>query len=148
MENNMRISNEERKAALVEEESATITVEINAKFNTEELMAKVKAIREHAEVIEDLAKSIGQFPKEDAEVEIKAATNFGEDGSLAERPVRYGIRIAKNEKDPENRVTYLYDAEGMTPAAMDYTNNVFNYGSWEGIGFAAPDKNYPCMVVL
>ena len=45
MENNMRISNEERKAALVEEESATITVEINAKFNTEELMAKVEGYK-------------------------------------------------------------------------------------------------------
>ena len=60
--------------------------------------------------------------------------------------VRYGIKISKTESNPKNRVTYLYDAEGMTPAAMDYTNNVFNYGSWEGIGFAAPDKNYPCMV--
>ena len=146
MENNMRISKEERKPALSEEGAASIVFEINAKFNTEELMAKIKAIREHAEVIEDLAKSIGQFPDEDAEVEIKATTDFSEDGSFAERPVRYGIKIAKNEKDPKKRVTYLYDAEGMTPAAMDYTNGVFNYGSWEGVGFAAPDKNYPCMV--
>ena len=60
--------------------------------------------------------------------------------------VRYGIKISKTESNPKNRVTYLYDAEGMTPAAMDYTNGVFNYGSWEGVGFAAPDKNYPCMV--
>ena len=55
--------------------------------------------------------------------------------------VRYGIKISKTESNPKNRVTYLYDAEGMTPAAMDYTNGVFNYGSWEGVGFAAPDKN-------
>lgn len=60
--------------------------------------------------------------------------------------VRYGIKISKTDSNPKTRVTYLYDAVGMTPAAMDYTNKVFNYGSWQGKGFAAPENNYPVMV--
>lgn len=42
----------------------------------------------------------------------------------------YGFHIDGNESNPANMVTYLEDAVGMTPAYMDYTNDVFNYGSW------------------
>ena len=45
--------------------------------------------------------------------------------------VRYGFRRTKAESDCVARITYLYDAVGMTPAYMDYTTNEFNYGSWE-----------------
>ena len=69
----------------------------------------------------------------------------GDDGKH-KNAVRYGIKIDKNNSNPKTRVTYLYDAEGMTPAAMDYTNGVFNYGSWEGVGPVSHDMNYPCMV--
>lgn len=44
---------------------------------------------------------------------------------------RYGIKIDKNNSDPDARVEYLYDAVGMTPAYMDFTGGTFNYGSWE-----------------
>ena len=43
----------------------------------------------------------------------------GDDGKH-KNAVRYGIKIDKNNSNPKTRVTYLYDAEGMTPAAMDY----------------------------
>ena len=53
---------------------------------------------------------------------------------------RYGYRIKKSEGDPSTRVEYLYDAEGLTPAAMDFTNDKFNYGSWGDKWFVTDNK--------
>lgn len=47
----------------------------------------------------------------------------------------YGIRINKNDTNPDTRVEYLYDAVGMTPAYMDFNGGSFNYGSWADIWF-------------
>jgi hypothetical protein len=46
-------------------------------------------------------------------------------------PRRWGIKIAKATADPDARVEYLYDAVGMTPAAMNYTSGEFEYGDWK-----------------
>jgi hypothetical protein len=46
-------------------------------------------------------------------------------------PRRWGIKIAKATDDPATRVEYLYDAVGMTPAAMNYTSGEFEYGDWK-----------------
>ena len=54
----------------------------------------------------------------------------------------YGFHIDSSESDPEDAVTYLRDAVGMTPAKMDFTNGVFNYGSW----FDAFFMPKPCML--
>lgn len=43
---------------------------------------------------------------------------------------RYGIRIDKNDSNPNTRVEYLYDAIGMEPAKMNYSTGTFDYGSW------------------
>ena len=56
--------------------------------------------------------------------------------------VVYGFHIKKNESSPSGAVTYLRDAVGATPAHMDYTNDVFNYGSWENAFFMPR----PCML--
>ncbi len=56
--------------------------------------------------------------------------------------VIYGFHIDSNESDPDAAVTYLKDAVGMTPAKMDYTNGVFDYGSWEDAFFMPR----PCML--
>ena len=53
----------------------------------------------------------------------------------------YGYRIDKQDANPDTRVTYLYDAVGMTPAYMDFSGGSFNYGSWADIWFIA--KNRP-----
>lgn len=45
----------------------------------------------------------------------------------------YGIHIDPDEGDPNDRVTYLEDAVGMTPAYMGATE--FNYGSWQNVFF-------------
>lgn len=47
----------------------------------------------------------------------------------------YGFKIDKQDVNPDTRVTYLYDAVGMTPAYMDFANGSFNYGSWADIWF-------------
>ena len=56
--------------------------------------------------------------------------------------VVYGFHIKKNESSPSGAVTYLRDAVGAIPAYMDYTNDVFNYGSWENAFFMPR----PCML--
>ena len=49
----------------------------------------------------------------------------------------YGMRIQGDglESDPDSLITYLKDSVGMTPAHMDYTNDVFDYGSWKDAFF-------------
>lgn len=47
----------------------------------------------------------------------------------------YGYRINKNDDNPDTRVEYLYNAVGMTPAYMDFSEGEFNYGSWENVWF-------------
>ena len=54
----------------------------------------------------------------------------------------YGFHIDSSEADPSSAVTYLRDAVGMTPAKMDYTNDKFDYGSWEDAFFMPR----PCML--
>lgn len=56
----------------------------------------------------------------------------------------YGIRIDKDEPDPDKRVTYLYDAVGKRPARMDYEAGVFDYGDWADVWFVKENK--PCML--
>ena len=75
-----------------------------------------------------------------------AYTRIGQRSYREERGVRYGIKINKLESDPEARITYIYDAEGMTPAHMDFDNGVFDYGSWENVFFVR--ENRPVMLNL
>ena len=58
--------------------------------------------------------------------------------------VRYGIKIDKNNSDPNTRMTYTYDAVGMEPAKMNYSSGVFEYGDWENVWFIK--KNKPVML--
>lgn len=54
----------------------------------------------------------------------------------------YGFHIDGNESDPASMVTYVADAAGMTPAHMDYSTGVFDYGDWEDAFFMPR----PCML--
>ena len=58
--------------------------------------------------------------------------------------VLYGIKIEKANSDPVARVTYTEDAEGMTPATMNLSTGVMNYGSWADVFFVK--NNRPVMV--
>lgn len=57
---------------------------------------------------------------------------------------RYGMKINKADSNPATRCTYLFDAVGMTPAGMNYTSGVFDYGDWADVFFVK--NNYPAMV--
>ena len=56
------------------------------------------------------------------------------------RAFRYGIKIEKDNPDPYERITYMYDAVGMKPVKMDYVNGIFDYGSWENVWFVKDNK--------
>ena len=49
---------------------------------------------------------------------------------------RYGYRRAKANSDPDTRITYLYDAVGMTPAGMTFDQGTgigaWSWGGWQG----------------
>ena len=56
-------------------------------------------------------------------------------------PVRYGIKI----NDSNQTVEYLYDATGFTPALMNTTTGVLDYGSWANTPLIT--SNYPAVTV-
>lgn len=58
--------------------------------------------------------------------------------SPEKKPVRYGIKIQKNNSDPSTRITYTFDAKGMTPVTP--VSNGISFGSdkeksWESAWF-------------
>lgn len=62
----------------------------------------------------------------------------------AEKPKRYGMRINSADSNPATRVTYLFDAVGMTPAGMNFTTGAFDFGDWGDMWFVR--DNRPVMV--
>ena len=54
----------------------------------------------------------------------------------------YGFHVNSAESDPSAAVTYLADAVGMTPAKMNFSTGVFDYGSWADVFFMPR----PCML--
>ena len=56
------------------------------------------------------------------------------------KPFQFGVKIKKDESDPEGRVEYLYDAVGMKPVQMDFATGVFDFGDWEDIDFITDNK--------
>ena len=46
----------------------------------------------------------------------------------------YGLRIEKENSDPEARCTYLYDASGFTPMSCSSDGTV-SHGSWDNAFF-------------
>ena len=68
--------------------------------------------------------------------EVANAVKSGTSGHI------YGFIIDGNESNPSAAVSYTDDAVGLTPAHMDFTNNVFDYGSWKDAFFMPR----PCML--
>lgn len=65
-------------------------------------------------------------------------------GTYIREAPRFGYCISAGDSNPPSRVTYLYDAEGMIPASMNFATGVFNYGDWGD--FQAVRENYPVML--
>ena len=57
---------------------------------------------------------------------------------------RYGIKINKLDSNPSTRVSYIYDAVGLSPASMNFGSQSFDYGDWGDVWFIK--NNYPCML--
>ena len=75
----------------------------------------------------------------------ETAQYFGDSATLSVLDgVRYGYRIKKSEGSPSARVEYLFDAVGMTPAHMDFTRDIFDFGDWGDKWFVTDNK--PCMM--
>lgn len=55
----------------------------------------------------------------------------------------YGFHINSAEDDSDACVTYIADAIGATPAHMDFTNDIWDWGSWVDAFFIPK----PCMVL-
>ena len=81
--------------------------------------------------------------KEATSQQILAGVNDLKKGAV-ERPKRYGVRINMLDSNPATRCTYMYDAEGMRPAAMNFSGGGFDYGDWGDIWFIA--NNRPVML--
>lgn len=58
--------------------------------------------------------------------------------------LNFGIRIHKTDSNPATRCEYLGDAQGMTPAYMDFSAGVFRMGTWSDVWFVK--KNRPVML--
>ena len=71
-----------------------------------------------------------------------ATVKTGVQELMAERPKRYGFKRSASDSNPATRITYLYDAVGLTPAKMGAES--FEYGDWGDIWFVK--GNYPCML--
>lgn len=79
---------------------------------------------------------------DDAEQMNTILTGIKEAISIPKSGTIYGFHINSGESDPEDAVTYVADAAGMTPAHMDYTNERFVWGSWQNAFFLPR----PCML--
>ena len=102
------------------------------------------------ENIEKYTPHTGRFIKENGDVvniadAIEKFVNGGSGGTEDDkRVVRYGMKINKSDSNPATRCTYLFDAVGMTPAAMNYSAGYFDFGDWRDAFFVK--NNYPAMV--
>lgn len=85
------------------------------------------------------------LPTHDTQLEIaKALNRIANFHEGVEKPKRYGVRINKNDSNPDTRIEYILDAADFVPARMNYTSGEFEYGSWKDLWFIK--NNYPAMV--
>lgn len=89
-----------------------------------------------------LTKAAGANPEATITVSVAGTNDYTPDSAYINvaKGYRYGYRINKNDSNPTTRVEYLYDAVGQTPAYMDYTLGIFNYGSWGNKWFVTENK--------
>lgn len=92
--------------------------------------------------LSSMANAIRRKTGSEASIEWKSGKGFSDAIDAIWNTKVYGFHIDSFESDPSICVTYLADAIGATPAHMDYTNGVFDYGSWKDAFFMPK----PCML--
>lgn len=90
----------------------------------------------------ETADAIRRKVDNSSSVEWKSGKGFSDAIDSIWNSTVYGFHINSNESDPSAAVTYLVGAIGATPAHMDFTNGVFDYGSWKDAFFMPR----PCML--
>jgi len=101
--------------------------------------------------VDDTLNSESTNPVQNKTVYNKLSSIDAEIATIKEKFAKvelYGIKVEKNNSNPETRCTYMYDAVGFTPAGMQYNDNdieasTFSYGSWGDAFFVK--NNYPVM---
>lgn len=58
----------------------------------------------------------------------------------------YGYCELDNEATPGNRITYLEENKNFTPCKMNFTSDLFNFGSWENSPLLSWNNLRPCML--
>ena len=111
----------------------------SVKTTTEDTNTKVGSVKT---TVETTSGKVDTVQTTANTISTKADTILSE--LRGQRPKRYGYRVKESESNPGSRVEYLFDAVGMTPAAMNYTSGAFNFGGWADIWFVRDNK--PCMV--
>lgn len=67
-----------------------------------------------------------------ADVVYTAVTNYSRSVTMSYKfGTRYGFKRSKNNSHPSDRITYLHNAEGMTPMTVDLSTGTPNYGGWQ-----------------
>lgn len=101
--------------------------------------------------VDDTLNSESTNPVQNKTVYNKLSSIDAEIATIKEKFAKvelYGIKVEKNNSNPETRCTYMYDAVGFTPAGMQYNDSdieasTFSYGSWGDAFFVK--NNYPVM---
>ena len=99
---------------------ATFSVEMPGTYELECSVDGVKAVNKAYAIVETKGSTV------------KAAVGFV-----------YGYQRTKATTDPAGRIAYTDDCVGFSPAAMDFSNSVFLYGSWEAF---CTEINRPVML--
>lgn len=58
----------------------------------------------------------------------------------------YGYVELDNEATPGSRITYLEDNKNFSPCKMNFTSDLFNFGSWQNSPLISWNNMRPCML--
>jgi hypothetical protein len=90
-------------------------------------------IGDYADELNDTVATLPEIPTITGQNTLTVDTTLAPSSliiSVHAKKIHYGFKIDKSVDDSEDAVIYTHDAITMTPAHMDFTNDIFDYGSW------------------
>jgi hypothetical protein len=90
-------------------------------------------IGDYADELNDTVATLPEIPTTTGQNTLTVDTTLAPSSliiSVHAKKIHYGFKIDKSVDDSEDAVIYTHDAITMTPAHMDFTNDIFDYGSW------------------